>query len=102
MHETGAVITGSCALNMLLGDLYDSSLSDLNLVVPHGMFSVMDMFLREGAGYVNVGEQKSHSSVALSVSRFVRYRKGLLSVSTRRCYCRYDIHDGRRGCHSVP
>jgi len=81
MHETGTIITGSCALNVLLGDLYDSSLSDLNLIVPHGMFSMMDIFLREVAGYVNMGEQKSHSSVALSVSRFIRYHKCHLSIS---------------------
>jgi hypothetical protein len=80
MHKTGTIITGSCALKMLLGHLYDSSSSDLNLIVPHGMFSSMGIFLREEAGYVNVGELTSHSSVAPSVSRFVCYRKWHLSV----------------------
>jgi hypothetical protein len=28
MHQTETIITGSCALNMLLGNLYDTSSSD--------------------------------------------------------------------------
>ncbi|KAJ8584365.1 hypothetical protein M405DRAFT_845216 [Rhizopogon salebrosus TDB-379] len=81
MHDTGTIITGSCALNMLLGDLYDSSSGDLNLIVPHRMFATLDVFMREEAGYENVGQQICCSSHTLSVSRFVRYRKSLLSVS---------------------
>jgi hypothetical protein len=75
-------VTGSCALNMLLGLLYDSSPSDLNLVVPHNQFTAMDVFLQKVAGYITVeGQMEPHSSVAPSVSRFVRYRKSHLSVS---------------------
>jgi hypothetical protein len=33
MHQTGTIITGICALNMLLGLLYESSSSDMNLIV---------------------------------------------------------------------
>jgi len=44
MHETGSVITGSCALNMLLGDSYDSSSSNLNLIIPHRKFSEMTTY----------------------------------------------------------
>jgi hypothetical protein len=75
-------VTGSCALNMLLGLLYDSSSSDLNLVVPHNKFTAMDVFLQKVAGYVTAeGQMEPHSSVAPSVSRDVRYRKSHLSVS---------------------
>jgi hypothetical protein len=82
MHQTGTIITGSCALNMLLGLLYDSSSSDLNLVVPHNKFFAMDVFLRNVAGYVTAeGQMEPHSSVAPSVARYVRYRKSDLSVS---------------------
>jgi hypothetical protein len=42
----------------------------------------MDVFLQKLAGYVTAEKQmEPHSSVALSVSRFVRYRKSHLSVS---------------------
>jgi hypothetical protein len=82
MYQTGTIITGSCALNMLLGLLYDSSSSDLNLVVPHNKFFAMDVFLRNVAGYVTAeGQMEPHSSVAPSVARYVRYRKSDLSVS---------------------
>ncbi|KAJ8589564.1 hypothetical protein M405DRAFT_205338 [Rhizopogon salebrosus TDB-379] len=67
---------------MLLGLLYDSSSSDLNLIVPHDKFCTMDVFLQKLAGYVTAEKQmESHSSVAPSVSRFIRYRKSHLSVS---------------------
>jgi hypothetical protein len=73
MHQTGTIITGSCALNMLLGLLYDSSSSDLNLIVPHDKFFAMDVFLQKLAGYVTAEKQmEPHSSAAPSVSRFVR------------------------------
>ncbi|KAJ8593284.1 hypothetical protein M405DRAFT_811272, partial [Rhizopogon salebrosus TDB-379] len=42
VHQTGTIITGSCALNMLLGLSYDSSSSDLNLIVPQHKFVAMD------------------------------------------------------------
>jgi hypothetical protein len=67
---------------MLLGLLYDSSSSDLNLIVLHDKFFAMDIFLQQLAGYVTAEEQmEPHSSVAQSVSRFVRYRKSHLSFS---------------------
>jgi hypothetical protein len=82
MHQTGTIVTGSCALKMLLGLLHDSSSSDLNLVVPHNKFFAMDVFLRNVAGYGAVeGQMEPHSSVAPSVARFVRYQKSHLSVS---------------------
>jgi hypothetical protein len=52
MHQTGTIITGSCALNMLLGLLYDLASSDLNLIVPYDKFFAMDIFLQQLAGYV--------------------------------------------------
>jgi hypothetical protein len=82
MHQTGTIITGSCVLNMLLGLLYGSSSSDLNLIVPQHKFIAMDVFLQKVAGYVTAEEQmEPHSSVAPSVSRFVHYRILHLSVS---------------------
>ncbi|KAJ8585559.1 hypothetical protein M405DRAFT_865311 [Rhizopogon salebrosus TDB-379] len=63
MAETGTIITGSCALNMLLGNRYDAGSSDLNLIVPHEKFRTMDAFLRKLAGYVDAEEQmEPHSS----------------------------------------
>jgi len=47
MHDTGSIITGSCTLNTLLGDSYDSSSSDLNLIVPHEHVSEMTTYLKE-------------------------------------------------------
>jgi hypothetical protein len=53
MGETGTIITGSCALNMLLGNRYDACSSDLHLIVPHEMFFTyfseiwLDMSLRK-------------------------------------------------------
>jgi hypothetical protein len=45
-------------------------------------FFAMDIFLQQLAGYVTAEEQmEPHSSVAPSVSRFVRYRKSHLSFS---------------------
>ncbi|KAJ8582355.1 hypothetical protein M405DRAFT_830794 [Rhizopogon salebrosus TDB-379] len=82
MGETGTIITGSCALNMLLGNRYDACSSDLNLNVPHEMFFTMDVFLRNLAGYVTAEKQmEPHSSVASSVARFVIYRKSELAIS---------------------
>jgi hypothetical protein len=82
MDQTETIITGSCALAMLLGLLYDSSSSDLNLIVPHDEFVAMDVFLQKEAGYVTAEEQiEPHSSVAPSVSRLVRYRKSHLCIS---------------------
>jgi hypothetical protein len=81
MHQTRTIITGICALNMLLGLLYESSSSDMNLIVPQHKFIAMDVYLQKVAGYVTVEEQMPHSSVTPSVSRFVRYRKAHLSVS---------------------
>jgi hypothetical protein len=82
MHETGTIITGSCALNMLLGNLYDVFSSDLNLIVPHKKFFTMDVFLQKLAGYVTAEKQmEAHSSVTGSVTRFVRYRKSHLVIS---------------------
>jgi hypothetical protein len=51
VHQTETIITGSCTLNMLLGNLYDTSSSDLNLIVPHENFFTMDVFLRKLTGY---------------------------------------------------
>jgi hypothetical protein len=85
MHQTDTVATGSCALAMLLGILYDSSSSDLNLIVPHNGFVAMDVFLQKVAGYVTAEELIGpHSSVAPAVSRFVRYRKSHLCISLAR------------------
>jgi hypothetical protein len=54
----------------------------LNLIVPHDKFFAMDVFLQKLAGYVTAEKQmEPHSSVALSVSRFVGYRKSHLSVA---------------------
>jgi hypothetical protein len=52
MHQTGTIITGICALNMLLGLLYDSASSDLNLIVLYDKFFTMNIFLQQLAGYV--------------------------------------------------
>jgi hypothetical protein len=85
MHQTETIITGSCALNMLLGDFYDASSSDLNLIVPHKKFFTMDVFLQKLAGYVTAEKQmEAHSSVTASVARFVRYRKSHLAISLTR------------------
>ena len=82
MHETGSVIIGTCALNMLLGDSYDSSSSDLNLIVPHTRFSNMITYLKEEEGYVDSDiEERSHSSMASSCTRFRRYHKQDMSVT---------------------
>jgi hypothetical protein len=83
MHETGTVITGSCALNMLLGDFYDSSSSDLNLIVLHGKFSEMTIYVQEEEGYINSDiEERPHSSVASSCSRFRRYHKQMSKMKS--------------------
>jgi hypothetical protein len=47
MHQTGSVITGSYALNILLGDSYDSSTSDLNLIIPRGNVLKMTTYLQQ-------------------------------------------------------
>jgi hypothetical protein len=79
MHQTKTIITGSCALNMLLGNLYDTSSSDLNLIVPHENFFTMDVFLRKLAGYFTAERQmEAHSSVTVSVVRFLCCRKSHL------------------------
>jgi hypothetical protein len=46
---------------MLLGLLYDSSSSDLNLIVLHDKFFTMDIFLQQLAGYVTA---KKHTQGA--------------------------------------
>ncbi|OJA09349.1 hypothetical protein AZE42_08482 [Rhizopogon vesiculosus] len=70
MRETGSVITGSCALNMLLGDSYDSTSSDLNLVVPHENFSKMTTYLKREEGHISMDiEETPHSSVTSSCQR---------------------------------
>jgi hypothetical protein len=67
---------------MLPGNLYDTSSSDLNLIVPHENFFTMDVFLRKLAGYFTAERQiEAHSSVTASVARFVRYRKSHLAIS---------------------
>ncbi|KAJ8595653.1 hypothetical protein M405DRAFT_321257 [Rhizopogon salebrosus TDB-379] len=84
MHQTETIITGSCALKMSLGNLYDVSSSDLNLIVSHENFFTMDVFLRKLAGYVTAERQmEAHSSVTASesVARFVRYQKSHLAIS---------------------
>ncbi|OAX37171.1 hypothetical protein K503DRAFT_250338 [Rhizopogon vinicolor AM-OR11-026] len=82
MHDTGSIITGSCTLNMLLGDSYDSSSSDLNLIVPHEHFSERITYLKEEGGYIDVEKKESpHPSVASACSRFGRYHKRHLSVT---------------------
>jgi hypothetical protein len=44
--------------------------------VPHENFFPMDVFLRKLAGYFTAERQmEAHSSVTVSVARFVRYRK---------------------------
>ena len=68
VHQTGTIITGSCALKMLLGLSYDSFSSDLNLIVPQHKFMAMDVFLQKVAGYVTEeGQMDPH----LSVHRFL-------------------------------
>ncbi|OAX38463.1 hypothetical protein K503DRAFT_817392 [Rhizopogon vinicolor AM-OR11-026] len=63
MHDTEPIITGGCALN--LGDSYDSSSSDLNLIVPHEHFSEMTTYLKEEGSYIDVEKKESpHPSVA--------------------------------------
>ncbi|OAX38323.1 hypothetical protein K503DRAFT_782970 [Rhizopogon vinicolor AM-OR11-026] len=84
MHETGSVITGSCALNMPLGDSYDSSSSDLNLIIPPENFLEMTTYLKEG-GYINAEkEEKPHStamssflSIWWSFTEYIHYEDGV-------------------------
>ncbi|OAX41905.1 hypothetical protein K503DRAFT_431465 [Rhizopogon vinicolor AM-OR11-026] len=82
VHETGSVITGSCALNMLLRDSYDSSSSDLNLIVPHEKFLEMETYSKEEEGYINTDiEERPHPFVTSSCSCFRRYHKQHMSVT---------------------
>jgi hypothetical protein len=77
MHETGSVITGSCALNMLLVDYYDSSTSDLNFLENDNIFTS-----RRGL-HQNRKRRESpfDSSFAFYCYRLKRYHKRRLSVT---------------------
>ncbi|OJA09569.1 hypothetical protein AZE42_12508 [Rhizopogon vesiculosus] len=44
---------------MLLGDSYDSSSSDLNLIVPHKHFSKMTTYLKEKEGHIDMEKKES-------------------------------------------
>jgi hypothetical protein len=117
MHETGTIITGSCALNMLLGNLYDASSSDLNLIVPHKKFFTMDVFPRKLAGYVTAEKTDGSTFFGHRIGRAFRPLSKIAchhffdesrsdrpdeSSRLRYCCCGHDFYDGGRRGHVVP
>jgi hypothetical protein len=56
MHVSLAVITGSCALDMLTGEPTMSN--NLNFIVPHGFSEVLYTFLQESLTYRRVNRNR--------------------------------------------
>ncbi|KAG2741940.1 hypothetical protein P692DRAFT_20879610 [Suillus brevipes Sb2] len=80
MHSWGAVITGSCALQMLTGGRDTSK--NLNIVVPMGSFDVLQQFILSTLSYRCV-EAVTHSNYAFCavVRSFGKYRCGRLQIT---------------------
>jgi hypothetical protein len=80
MYSWGAVITGSCALQMLTGG-HDTS-RNLNLVVPMGSFEVLEKFIMNTLNYRHV-EAVTNSNYAFCavVQSFGKYRHGRLQIT---------------------
>lgn len=73
MHDWGAVITGSCALDMLTGQ--NRATNDLNLVVPHGGFDIMDDFIVRSEKFERDNKaSRPHQAFRSVVETFARYR----------------------------
>jgi hypothetical protein len=80
MHDWGAVITGSCALEMLTGQHCPTN--NLNIIVPHGGFDVVEDFILQSQHYkcINTVSQP-HQAFSLVVQIFAKYRSGALHIT---------------------
>ncbi|KAG2128462.1 hypothetical protein BD769DRAFT_1387503 [Suillus cothurnatus] len=73
LRDEGCIVTGSCALAMLMGGEL-SNARDLNLVGRPESFSVCDKFIQETMGYVTISEI-CHQALTRVVGRFRKYRR---------------------------
>lgn len=69
----GCVITGSCALAMLMGGVMCNP-RDLNLIGRAESWEVMDKFIQETLGYITIGE-RCHKALTCVVGNFRMYER---------------------------
>jgi hypothetical protein len=91
MHDWGAVITGSCALEMLTGQHHPTN--NLNIIVPHGGFDVVEDFILQSQRYKYVNTvSQPHQAFSLVVQTFAKYRSGALRITLSEAVSE-DIYD---------
>ncbi|KAG1841609.1 hypothetical protein C8R48DRAFT_781319 [Suillus tomentosus] len=80
MYTWGAVITGSCALQMLTGG--DDAPNNLNIVCPSGSFDVLQGFILDSLSYRRVDAVTRSNYAFRAVARaFAKYRRGPLRIT---------------------
>ncbi|KAG1906520.1 uncharacterized protein F5891DRAFT_1181933 [Suillus fuscotomentosus] len=80
MYTWGAVITGSCALQMLTGG--DDAPNNLNIVCPSGSFDVLQGFILDSLSYRRVDAvTRSNYAFRAVVRAFAKYQRGPLRIT---------------------
>ncbi|KAG2742559.1 hypothetical protein P692DRAFT_20879725 [Suillus brevipes Sb2] len=73
LTATRGVITGSCALNMILGSpTYPTN--DLNVIVPLGEFNVMAKFVTDALSF-HPGSTTIHKSMQSTIQKFSKFNR---------------------------
>jgi hypothetical protein len=91
MHDWGAVITGSCALEMLTGQHHPTN--NLNIIVPHGGFDVVEDFILQSQCYKCVHTvSQPHQAFSFMVQTFAKYQSGALHITLSEAMSE-DIYD---------
>jgi hypothetical protein len=80
MHVSLAVITGSCAMDMLTGEL--TLTNNLNFIVPHGSSEVLYAFLQESLIYRCVNwNQPPHDAYKGIIHGYAMFRRGHRTIT---------------------
>ncbi|KAG2336234.1 hypothetical protein BDR05DRAFT_1006050 [Suillus weaverae] len=80
MYTWGVVITGSCALEMLMGQHHATN--NLNLIVPQGSFTILKDFIVETLCYQhNYAVSHPHHAFCTVVQTFAKYGHGKLCIT---------------------
>jgi hypothetical protein len=80
MHVWGAVITGSCALEMLTGQHHLTD--NLNIIVLKGSFDILHKFIQETLCYwCSETATHLHDAFCLVVQTFAKYHRGGICIT---------------------
>ncbi|KAG1874162.1 hypothetical protein C8R48DRAFT_669762 [Suillus tomentosus] len=80
MHASQAVITGSCALDMLTGE--SSVRRNINFIVPYGCSKILYAFILESLKYRRVTQnRRAHISFESSIQFFAKFQQAYNTIT---------------------